>query len=200
MKLLQRNFAKKLTNLITIVGLSAAITVVSYSHLPVTAKIITQNPPETTKEQTQISQLDRVYITEAAQAGMAEIAMANLALQKSQDDKVKQYAQQMIKDYTPLNQELMQLATQKAITPPTEMGIKYQALITQLSKLSDANFDQAYVTEAGINRNMEGLILNSRLLQLGQDTELKAFAAKTIPLIESHLQLVDKLFAAPTQQ
>jgi putative membrane protein len=200
MKLLQRNFAKKLTNLIPIVGLSAAIAVVSYSHLPVTAKIITQNPPETTKEQTQISQLDRVYITEAAQAGMAEIAMANLALQKSQDDKVKQYAQQMIKDYTPVNQELMQLATQKAITPPTDMGIKYQALITQLSKLSDANFDQAYVNEAGINRNMEGLILNSRLLQLGQDTELKAFAAKSIPLIEAHLQLVEKLFAAPTQQ
>jgi putative membrane protein len=200
MKLLQRNFAKKLTNLIRIVGLSAAIAVVSYSHLPATAKIITQNLPETTKEQTQISQLDRVYITEAAQAGMAEIAMANLALQKSQDDKVKQYAQQMIKDYTPVNQELMQLATQKAITPPTDMGIKYQALITQLSKLSDANFDQAYVNEAGINRNMEGLILNSRLLQLGQDTELKAFAAKNIPLIEAHLQLVEKLFAAPTQQ
>lgn len=200
MKLLQRNFAKKLTNLIRIVGLSAAIAVVSYSHLPATAKIITQNSPETTQAQTQISQLDRVYITEAAQAGMAEIAMANLALQKSQDDKVKQYAQQMIKDYTPVNQELMQLATQKAITPPTDMGIKYQALITQLSKLSDANFDQAYVNEAGINRNMEGLILNSRLLQLGQDTELKAFAAKSIPLIEAHLQLVEKLFAAPTQQ
>jgi putative membrane protein len=202
MKVLQIKVTKQLTNLIKTVGLSVAIAVVGYSQInsPAIAKIISQNPAETTKQQTQISQLERVYLTEAAQTGMAELAMAKLALEKSQNDKVKQYAQQMIKDHTPINQELQQLATQKGITLPTEMGMKYQALITQLSKLSGADFDQAYINEAGINTHMEGLILNSRLLQLGEDKELKAFAGKNIPLIESHLQLLEKLFAVQNQQ
>lgn len=199
MQLLQKKLPKKLSSLIGIIGLSAAIAITGYTQVnpKAIATNITQNPLPGTN---QLTQLDRLYATEAAQAGMAEVEMAKLALQKSQDNKVKDYAQQMIKDHTPVNQELMQLAKQKGITPPTDIGAKYQAVIAQLSKLSGTNFDQAYITEAGINGHMENLILHSRLLQLGQDQDLKAFAIKNMPLIEAHLQLIEKLFPSPTEQ
>ena len=47
---------------------------------------------------------------------------------------------------------------------------------------------------------MENLIIHTRQIQLGQDPDLQAFAAKTIPVVESHLQLLDLLFMSPTQQ
>ncbi|MCC2695394.1 DUF4142 domain-containing protein [Nodularia sp. LEGE 04288] len=155
---------------------------------------------ETKIAQARLSEIDRVYVQEAAQAGMAEVEMAKLALEKSNNDNVRQYAQQMIQDHTPANKELMQLAQQKGITPPTDVGPKYQAIITQLSQLSGANFDQAYRNEAGMNGHMENLVIHTRQLQIGQDPDLQAFATKNIPIVERHLQLVDELLMQPTQQ
>jgi putative membrane protein len=196
MKLLKDNSTKQFTKLMGIVGASIAIAATLYPQInqPATAKTITQNPPsETTKPQNQLNQIDRLFVLEATQAGIAEIEIAKLALQKSQNNSIRQYAQQMIKDHTDANQELTQLATQKGITPPTNTSPKYQAIIAQLSQLSDANFDQAYKDEAGINGHMENLIIHSRQIQLGQDEDLKSLAAKSIRLIDAHLQMIDAL-------
>ncbi|MBE9200574.1 DUF4142 domain-containing protein [Nodularia sp. LEGE 06071] len=149
--------------------------------------------------QNSLSGVDRLYLQEAAQAGMAEVEMAKLALEKSDNQNIKQYAQQMIQDHTPLNQELMQLAQQKGITLATNIGPKYQALKAQLSELSGKNFDQAYTNEAGINGHMENLVIHTRQLQLGQDPDLQAFAVKNLPIVDAHLQLVDMLLMPPTQ-
>ncbi|MDB9302814.1 DUF4142 domain-containing protein [Nodularia spumigena CS-591/12] len=177
---------------------SPAIAIIDYTQI--NPRAIAYTTLETQITQARLSEIDRVYVQEAAQAGMAEVELAKLALEKSEDENIKKYAQQMIQDHTPLNQELMQLSQQKGITLPTNLSPKYQALEAQLSELSGANFDQAYINEAGINGHMENLIIHTRQLQLGQDPDLQAFAAKTIPVVESHLQLLDLLFMSPTQQ
>ncbi|MDB9383693.1 DUF4142 domain-containing protein [Nodularia spumigena CS-584] len=203
--------AQKLTHLMGIVGVSsampmagAAIAIIGYTQI--NPRAIAHTIPnssitlETKIAQARLSEIDRVYVQEAAQAGMAEVELAKLALETSEDENIKKYAQQMIQDHTPLNQELMQLSQQKGITLPTNLSPKYQALEAQLSELSGANFDLAYINEAGINGHMENLIIHTRQIQLGQDPDLQAFAAKTIPVVESHLQLLDLLFMSPTQQ
>ncbi|MBE9052517.1 DUF4142 domain-containing protein [Nostocales cyanobacterium LEGE 11386] len=187
-----------------IIGVSTAIAVTGYSQI--NQKAIAQTTPNvstisgTNISQARLNAIDRVYVNEAAQAGMAEVEMAKLALEKSNNDNVRQYAQQMIQDHTPANKELMQLAQQKGITPPTDVGSKYQAIIAQLSQLSGADFDLAYRNEAGMNGHMENLVIHTRQLQIGQDPDLQAFAAKNIPIVERHLQLVDELLMQPTQQ
>ncbi|YAF95524.1 MAG: DUF4142 domain-containing protein [Nodularia sp. CChRGM 3473] len=204
MNLAHENLTKNLTNLMGIIGVSTAIAVTGYSQI--NQKAIAQTTPNvstisgTNISQARLNAIDRVYVNEAAQAGMAEVEMAKLALEKSNNDNVRQYAQQMIQDHTPANKELMQLAQQKGITPPTDVGSKYQAIIAQLSQLSGADFDLAYRNEAGMNGHMENLVIHTRQLQIGQDPDLQAFAAKNIPIVERHLQLVDELLMQPTQQ
>ncbi|TVP56758.1 MAG: DUF4142 domain-containing protein [Nodularia sp. (in: Bacteria)] len=204
MNLLPKNLAKNFIHLIGIVGVSVAITITGYAQI--NQRAIAQTKPDIsitlgTKEiQNSLSEIDRIYMQEAAQAGMAEVEMAKLALEKSDNENIKQYAQQMIQDHTPLNQELMQLAQQKGMTLPTNIGPKYQALKAQLSELSGVNFDQAYTNEAGVNGHMENLVIHTRQLQLGQDPDLQAFAVKNIPVVEAHLQLVDLLLMSPPQQ
>lgn len=151
MNLAHENLTKNLTNLMGIIGVSTAIAVTGYSQI--NQKAIAQTTPNvstisgTNISQARLNAIDRVYVNEAAQAGMAEVEMAKLALEKSNNDNVRQYAQQMIQDHTPANKELMQLAQQKGITPPTDVGSKYQAIIAQLSQLSGADFDLAYRNE-----------------------------------------------------
>jgi putative membrane protein len=207
MNLLHGNLAKKFTHLIGIIGVSSTIAVPGYAQINQRAiapravpKAIAHTTPnnsrtlETKISQASLSEIDMVYVQEAAQAGMAEVELAKLALEKSKNSDVRQYAKQMIADHTPLNEQLIELAQQKGITLPTTASPKYQALKAQLSELSGSNFDQAYINEAGINGHMENLVIHTRQIQLGQDRDLQAFAAKTIPVIERHLQLLDLLF------
>lgn len=200
-----RSLTKKFTNLIGIVGLSAAIAFTSYSHLnqKANAQITPNNTPTpgVRNQQTNISDLDRLYVLEAGWGGTAEVQLAQLALQKSKNNNVRQYAQQMIREHTPVNQQLIQLATRKGITPPTDVGPKYQALIAKLSQLSGSSFDQAYKNEAGMNLHMEYLAVQRRQSQLGQDPDLRRFAAKNIPAVQKHLQMSgDRISTPPTQR
>ncbi len=196
------NLVKKLAY---VMGVSSAIAITNYIQIDHIAIAQTSSNISTTTvgakdSQNSLNEVDRIYIQEAAQAGMAEVEIAKLALEKSDNENVKQYAQKMIQDHTLLNQELIQLAQQKGMTVPSNMGSKYQALKAQLSALSGENFDQAYTNEAGVNGHMENLIIHTRQLQLGQDPDLQAFAVKNIPIVEAHLQLVELLLMSPTQQ
>ncbi|GAX34986.1 DUF4142 domain-containing protein [Nodularia sp. NIES-3585] len=197
MNLWSENLAKKFTHLIAIVGVSSAMAMTGYSQM--NHRAIAQTTPhistifEAKDSQNSLTEIDRIYMQEAAQAGMAEVEMAKLALEKSDNENIKQYAQQMIQDHTLLNEELIQLAQQKGMNLPSNIGSKYQALKAQLSELSGENFDQAYTNEAGINGHMENLIIHTRQLQLGQDPELQAFAVKNLPIVEAHLQLANFL-------
>jgi putative membrane protein len=151
-------------------------------------------PPKagTTAQSSQLTPLDRQFVLEAAQGGMAEVALAQLALQRSKNNAVRQYAQRMIKEHTLANQELMQLAKQKQIAPPTTLG-KYEAVRAQLSQLSGQAFDQAYLNDAGVNSHMENLAVHRRQAQLGRDPELKAYAAKYTPIVTAHLQMAEQM-------
>ena len=56
-----------------------------------------------------VSVAEKKFATEAAQGGVAEVEMGQLALQKATSPQVKQFAQRMVSDHTQANQELMLL-------------------------------------------------------------------------------------------
>ena len=140
-----------------------------------------------------LSPLDRQFIIDAAQGGMAEVSLGQMASQRATSAAVKQYAQRMVQEHTQANAELLRLASQKGVTPPRDMGPKYRAAMDRLMQLPRASFDQAYISEAGINGHLESLAVYQRQAQLGQDPDMKAFAAKTVPIVQNHLQVAGNL-------
>lgn len=143
--------------------------------------------------QAAIAPLDRQFIIDAAQAGMAEVSLGQMAVERATNDAVKQYGQRMVEEHTKANTELLQIASRKGVTPPKDMGPKYKAAMERLSQLPREAFDQAYINEAGMNGHLESLAVFQRQAQLGQDPDLKAFAAKTLPTVQNHLQRVSEL-------
>lgn len=149
----------------------------------------TTQPGSTTQQnKTQLSSEDKKFINEAAQGGMAEVQLGQLALKRASNPTVKKYAIQMIEQHTKVNKELMALAKQKGVTPPKAIAPKHEKLKAKLSGLSGQNFDQAYMKEAGVQAHTEQAALFERQSQQGQDPNLKAFAAKTLPAVQMHLQ------------
>jgi putative membrane protein len=140
-----------------------------------------------------VSSMDRKFAMTAAAGGMAEVETARLALTKASSDAVKQYAQKMIDDHTAANAELMQIASTKNLTLPTAPDAKHRAMMAKMEKLSGAAFDREYVMMAGHkdHQAMEKLFRDESTR--GRDADLKAFAAKTLPVVQQHLQMARDL-------
>lgn len=147
------------------------------------------NRPAPTPSRSQLSPLDRQFIIDAAYGGVAEVQLGQLALQRSTNPEVKQFAQQMIRDHTQANNELMRIAQQKGVMPPTTPGPRYEAAMMRLREMSGASFDRAYLNEGGVNGHLESEAVYRRQAALGQDPDLRAFAAKTLPIVQGHLQM-----------
>ncbi len=178
---------KMLTAALVAVGVLVSLeyTSVAQSNQPSSQ----QNQPASQQNQTTISALDRQFIIDAAQGGMAEVSLGKLATERATSDEVKEYGQRMVQEHTRANKELLQLAAQKGVTPPSDMGPKYEAAMERLSQLPRESFDEAYMNEGGINGHLESEAVYRRQSQLGEDADLKAFAAKILPTIQEHLQM-----------
>ncbi|MCA1818087.1 MAG: DUF4142 domain-containing protein [Acidobacteria bacterium] len=138
---------------------------------------------------------DAKFMTTAAAGGLAEVAAARVALERASSDQVKQYAQKMIDDHTANNAELQQLAASKGVALPNAPDPKHQAELDKLSKLSGAQFDAEYVRNSGVKDHAAMEKLMTKESGGGRDADAKAFAAKTLPAVQQHLQMARDLAA-----
>ncbi|MEP6922568.1 MAG: DUF4142 domain-containing protein [bacterium] len=139
-----------------------------------------------------MSSMDQKFMMMAAQGGMSEIEMARLALQKSSNDAVKQYAQKMIDDHTMAGDELKQLASAKGVMLSMDAD-RQMAMMAKMQKMSSMEFDMMYVKDAGVKAHQDMEKLFMRESMSGKDMEAKAFAAKTLPTVRMHLQMAREL-------
>jgi len=90
---------------------------------------------------------DWKFFKKAAQGGMTEVTLGQMAANKAENEAVKSFGQQMVTDHGKANQELKDLAVAESVTLPTEMSADEKALQEKLSGLSGAEFDKAYMEE-----------------------------------------------------
>jgi putative membrane protein len=140
-----------------------------------------------------MNSMDKKFAMMAAMGGMAEVEMARLALTKASSDSVKQYAQKMIDDHTKANEELMGIASMKGITLMTAPDAKMRAMMMKMEKMSGTDFDRMYIMMAGNKDHMKMEKLFMDESRKGKDMDLKAFAAKTLPVVRMHLQMARDL-------
>lgn len=132
---------------------------------------------------------DTDFMTKAALGGMAEIELGKLAATKAQSAEVKKFAQQMVTDHTKAADELKALAGEKNFSMPVRLDAKHQAVLDKLSGLSGAEFDKAYV-EAMVADHEETVATFKSEAEGGKDADAKAWAAKTLPALQMHLDMI----------
>lgn len=127
------------------------------------------------------------FWNEAAQSGMAEVMLGNLALQKSSNEEVKQMAQKIVDDHTAANNELKDLAASKSATLTTEVNAKQKATYAKLIALSGEEFDKEFI-KVMVKDHEKAVSLFQKQVDKGADADVKAFAAKTLPTLQGHLE------------
>src|SRR5205823_13732746 len=95
----------------------------------------------------QLDAADRTFVRKAAEGGLAEVELGQLATQKASSDDVKKFGQRMVDDHSKANDQLKQVAAQEHIDLPTEPSAKDKATKARLEKLSGEQFDRAYMRD-----------------------------------------------------
>ena len=130
---------------------------------------------------------DQSFMMKAAQGGIAEVQMGNLAKDHAKSQAVKDFGQRMVDDHTKANDELKNLATQKNVTLPTDMDSKDKSTYNRLSKLNGAAFDRAYMRDM-VNDHRKDVAEFREEAQAGKDPDVKAWAGKTVSTLDDHLK------------
>ena len=142
--------------------------------------------------QVAMSSQDRDFVMDAAMGGMLEVELGRVAAQRGTNEAVKQFGQRMVDDHGQANQELMSLASSKGLTLPTALDEKQQQQVTKLSAMSGAEFDRAYA-KLMLKDHEKDVKEFERQSTKGGDPDLRAFATKTLPTLQQHLELARTL-------
>ena len=135
---------------------------------------------------------DRKFVKDAAQGGMAEVELGQLAAEKASSDDVKKFGQRMVDDHSKANEDLKQLATKKGVHVPQQLSAKDKATKARLSKLSGEQFDKAYMANM-VRDHKKDVAEFRRETESAKDPDVKNFAASTLPTLEDHLKQAQSL-------
>ncbi|WP_427184272.1 DUF4142 domain-containing protein [Bordetella bronchialis] len=148
---------------------------------------------KSTEQRSTLAGADKDFLENAAQGGLAEIEGSKLAQTKSSNADVKQFADQMIKDHGKANEELMALAKQKGYTPPDKPSMMQRTEIKALSVTDGTTFDKMYVSRIGVSAHEDTVKLFQKAASEAKDADIKAWASKTLPTLQHHLEMAQAL-------
>ncbi len=132
---------------------------------------------------------DKDFMVEAASGGMLEVQLGQLAQKQATSTAVKQFGQMMVSDHTKANNELMALAKQKNIVVPAEPGKEAMEHIQKLQQETGKDFDKDYVSLM-VDDHKEDIEQFEKAADKAKDPDIKALAAKTLPVLKHHLQMI----------
>lgn len=140
------------------------------------------------------SDSDRQFLLHAAGSGMAEVQLGQLATERAASAEVKQFGQRMVDDHTKANQELRTLALARNLPATIAIDPKHQVMADKLEPLRGIAFDREYMA-GQVADHEEAVTLFTTAAKESQDAEVKAWAAKTLPTLQEHLQMARALVA-----
>jgi putative membrane protein len=139
-----------------------------------------------------VSMADTNFILAAAQGGMTEVKLGELAATNGMRADVKEFGQMMVKDHTAINDDLKALAVQKGVTLPDSLDAKHQGMVDKMAALTGSEFDDAYI-KGMIKAHQKDDKAFKAESAATQDADIKNFLDKSIPVVEAHLQHVTAL-------
>lgn len=133
------------------------------------------------------------FVNEASMSDIFEIASSNLALERA-DGATKDFAQKMVQDHQKTTMELQQLIKDGKVqaTPASAMSDDQKSKLDNLKQLQSSDFVKRYQDDQ-IKAHKDAVDLFKRYADGGDNQDLKAWAANTLPTLQHHLTMAQDL-------
>jgi putative membrane protein len=133
-------------------------------------------------------------------AGVIDVAAGKQALAKSHNKAVLEFANEMVRDHTAVNDQALALVKKLGVTPqdnPTSQALSKDAAakLKSLGALNGAAFDKAYVAnEVAYHKTVNGALANT-LIPNAKNPELKSLLQTGLKLFKEHQMHAEHLAA-----
>ena len=154
---------------------------------------------EDKQDRGQLSAKDYKFASGAAQGGMMEVTLGQLAAQKGSDQAVRDFGKRMQDDHQKADDELKELLTKKGAAYPEVMDKKDQRTMEHLNGLSGADFDKAYIHDM-VSDHKQVVKAFQDEANSAEDPDLKMWVNKTLPTLQSHLDQAQSVEATVESQ
>ena len=134
-----------------------------------------------------MSGADRAFMLKAAGSGLYEVEVSRLVAAKAESADVKKYASMLVDDHTKANAELVALAEARGVKLPSQPPADKRQRITQISTMSGASLDQAYMKQVGIGDHKADIALFEKASRTGKDPGIKAWVDGKLPTLREHM-------------
>ena len=126
------------------------------------------------------------FAVNATSGGMMEVQLGDLTQTNAAGTRIKEFGNMMVRDHSKTNDELKTLAATKNITLPDSVGEGHKKHIDDLKKKKGVEFDRAYI-DMMVDDHKEDIDMFDKAANNLKDADLKAFAARTLPTLRTHL-------------
>lgn len=164
------NFLAIVVGIITFTGISAFV----------------NREKQTKSSITDYVKTDAQFLARAAEINLEEIQLAQLAQRKSMMTDVKELGERMEKSHTQVLSDLTTLANKKGISLPTSVTDEANEEYKELNNKSNKRFNEEYC-ELVIKEHKQAISLFETASKDAKDSEIREWAAATLPTLRSHL-------------
>lgn len=170
--------------------LSFAVTAALLASMPATAS----GQP---RQQAAASADVDTFARAAAQNSLTEVLLASMALQKTSDRRVREYAWTMLDHHARAMGDLAEALSAGAAALPTEPSAEQSAALERLRGMSGAQFDQAYLAHE-TSAHQRAVIVFEQGSRVS-DRQVAQYASTTLPILRAHREIVEIRQSQPPQ-
>ena len=133
---------------------------------------------------------DADFVAETVAANYAEISLAKLATQKSDNPQIKEIAQLLEKEHGKLLEDLQTFASLKAITVPSEEKDEAKRKIEDLTKEENVKDFNKEWCKTMVDQHEKNIKEFESRLEKTEDADLKILIDQKLPDLRAHLDKV----------
>jgi putative membrane protein len=174
-------------------GACAILALPAFAQTPSPPSAPPQNAPASASPAPPPTPSTADFVKKAAISGMFEVQSSELALRKRVPAD-RRFAEDMIRDHEHIAAQLKHLVRADHVKAqiPAALDGEHKKMLDQLRGETGATFDKDYdaMQQKG---HREAVSLFQSYSQSGDNPALKQWAAKTLPTLQSHLDMAEKL-------
>ncbi len=134
------------------------------------------------------------FAMKAASGNTMEVEAGKLAQQNAKSERVKNFGSMLVTDHSKANDELKAIASANKITLPAALMPEHQKNIDMMSKMKGDAFDKHYM-DMMVKDHVKDIDEFKKEANHANDDAFKSFAAKTLPVLQMHLDSAKAIHA-----
>ncbi len=135
---------------------------------------------------------DAEFVMKASVGNTFEIEEAKLAVDRAMNPRLKQFAQDMLKEHGDAMAKLTNAAGKDGQHAAMTLDAPHQAMLDNLRTFQGTDFDRIYVADQ-IAAHAETVALLSDYEENGKNSGLKSWAKQSLPIVKGHRAAINAM-------